>query len=128
MKNVCAAMGVLGLAVLSFGQSSAPVAGSAALPAPDGRVSNSHIHLISSHPDAQRRFCVDIMGAAPQSFGKVKMADLPGVTLLFSSTDAPAAPYRKVSQMGFALAFLTDPWGTRIELTEHPASAASARQ
>ena len=27
-------------------------------------------------------------------------------------------PYRKVPQIGLALAFLTDPWGTRIELTE----------
>jgi catechol 2,3-dioxygenase-like lactoylglutathione lyase family enzyme len=27
-------------------------------------------------------------------------------------------PYRKVPQLGLALAFLTDPWGTKIELTE----------
>jgi catechol 2,3-dioxygenase-like lactoylglutathione lyase family enzyme len=27
-------------------------------------------------------------------------------------------PYRKLPQIGLALAFLTDPWGTRIELTE----------
>jgi catechol 2,3-dioxygenase-like lactoylglutathione lyase family enzyme len=27
-------------------------------------------------------------------------------------------PYRKVPQLGLAIAFLTDPWGTRIELTE----------
>jgi catechol 2,3-dioxygenase-like lactoylglutathione lyase family enzyme len=27
-------------------------------------------------------------------------------------------PYRKVPQLGLALVFLTDPWGTRIELTE----------
>jgi len=27
-------------------------------------------------------------------------------------------PYRKVPQLGIAIAFLTDPWGTRIELTE----------
>ena len=27
-------------------------------------------------------------------------------------------PYRKMPQIGLALAFLTDPWGTRIELTE----------
>ena len=31
-------------------------------------------------------------------------------------------PYRKVPQMGFAVAFLTDPWGTRIELTERSAA------
>jgi len=27
-------------------------------------------------------------------------------------------PYRRVAQINLALAFLTDPWGTRIELTE----------
>jgi catechol 2,3-dioxygenase-like lactoylglutathione lyase family enzyme len=27
-------------------------------------------------------------------------------------------PYRKVPQLGLSIAFLTDPWGTRIELTE----------
>jgi catechol 2,3-dioxygenase-like lactoylglutathione lyase family enzyme len=27
-------------------------------------------------------------------------------------------PYRKVPQLGIAVAFFTDPWGTRIELTE----------
>ena len=28
------------------------------------------------------------------------------------------SPYRKVAQLDLAIAFLTDPWGTRIELTE----------
>ncbi len=28
------------------------------------------------------------------------------------------SPYRKLPQMNLAIAFLTDPWGTRIELTE----------
>ena len=27
-------------------------------------------------------------------------------------------PYRKVASLGIGLAFLTDPWGTYIELTE----------
>jgi hypothetical protein len=33
-------------------------------------------------------------------------------------------------QMGYAVAFLTDPWGTRIELTERtpPSGPASAQQ
>jgi hypothetical protein len=34
-------------------------------------------------------------------------------------------PYRKVPQMGFAVAFLTDPWGTRIELTERSTSPSA---
>jgi hypothetical protein len=29
--------------------------------------------------------------------------------------------------MGFAVTFLTDPWGTRIELTERSASSPSAQ-
>jgi hypothetical protein len=29
--------------------------------------------------------------------------------------------------MGFAVTFLTDPWGTRIELTERSAPAPSAQ-
>jgi len=27
-------------------------------------------------------------------------------------------PYRKLPQLGLAVAFFTDPWGTRVELTE----------
>ena len=37
-------------------------------------------------------------------------------------------PYRKVPQMGFAVAFLTDPWGTRIELTERSAPSPQPAQ
>jgi predicted enzyme related to lactoylglutathione lyase len=37
-------------------------------------------------------------------------------------------PYRKIPQMGFAVAFLTDPWGTRIELTERSEPPPSAQR
>ena len=37
------------------------------------------------------------------------------------------APYRKIPQMGFAVTFLTDPWGTRIELTEQSAPTDPAQ-
>ena len=43
-----------------------------------------------------------------QAFCKKLEAD--GVTL--------AVPYRQVPALGIAIAFLTDPWGTYIELTE----------
>jgi hypothetical protein len=36
-------------------------------------------------------------------------------------------PYRKAPRMDFAVAFLTDPWGTRIELTERTAPSPSAQ-
>ncbi len=29
-----------------------------------------------------------------------------------------AAPYRQVPALGISIAFITDPWGTYIELTE----------
>jgi hypothetical protein len=38
------------------------------------------------------------------------------------------SPYRKVPQVGSAVAFLTDPWGTRIELTERLAPAAQSQK
>lgn len=121
---------------------------------------NHQVHFFTPDADAMQKWYVSNFGAAPQSFGKVKMANLPGVTLIFSPTDTPVAgtkgrvldhigfevkdleafcktleasgikldtPYRKVPQMGFAVAFVTDPWGTRIELTEHPAAATSVQ-
>jgi hypothetical protein len=36
-------------------------------------------------------------------------------------------PYRKIPQMGFAVAFRTDPRGTHIELTEQSAASPSAQ-
>ena len=36
-------------------------------------------------------------------------------------------PYRQISQINLALAFLTDPWGTRIELTEGLGANDSAK-
>jgi len=36
-------------------------------------------------------------------------------------------PYRQIPQINLALAFLTDPWGTRIELTEGLDSKDSAK-
>jgi catechol 2,3-dioxygenase-like lactoylglutathione lyase family enzyme len=122
---------------------------------------NHQVHFFTPDADAMQKWYVANFGAAPQAFGKAKLANLPGVTLIFSPVDTPVAgtkgraldhigfevkdleafsktleangvkldtPYRKVPQMGFAVAFLTDPWGTRIELTEHPNTATSAHQ
>jgi catechol 2,3-dioxygenase-like lactoylglutathione lyase family enzyme len=121
---------------------------------------NHQVHFFSPDIAAMQKWYVGNFGATPQEFGKVKMANLPGVTLIFSSTDTPVTgtkgraldhigfevkeleafcktleangvkldtPYRKVPQMGLAVAFLTDPWGTRIELTERPAPLPSAQ-
>lgn len=120
---------------------------------------NHQVHFFTPDPDAMQKWYVANFGAAPQSFGKAKLANLPGVTLIFSPVDTPVTgtkgrvldhigfevkdlgslcktleasgvkldtPYRKTPQ-GFAVAFLTDPWGTRIELTEHPATSARSQ-
>jgi len=125
---------------------------------------NHQVHFFTPDIDAMQKWYVTNFGAGPQNFGKVKMGNLDGVTLIFSPTDMPVTgtkgraldhigfeikgleaftktleangvkldtPYRKVPQMGFAVAFLTDPWGTRIELTEKsgpPSGSASAKQ
>jgi catechol 2,3-dioxygenase-like lactoylglutathione lyase family enzyme len=122
---------------------------------------NHQVHFFTPDIDAMQKWYVANFGAKPAAFGKVKLATLPGVTLLFSPTDTPVAgtkgraldhigfevkdledfcktleangvkldaPYRKIPQMGFAVAFVTDPWGTRIELTEHPAASAQAQK
>jgi catechol 2,3-dioxygenase-like lactoylglutathione lyase family enzyme len=121
---------------------------------------NHQVHFFTPDMDAMQKWYVTNFGAAPQAFGKVKMANLPGVTLIFSPVDTPVTgtkgraldhigfevkdledfsktleangvkldtPYRKIPQMGFAVAFLTDPWGTRIELTERSAPSPSAQ-
>ena len=122
---------------------------------------NHQVHFFTPDIDAMSKWYADHFGAAAQAFGKVKMANLPGVTLIFSPTDMPVtgtkgrvldhigfevkgleafskdleahgvkldSEYRKLPQLGFGVVFLTDPWGTRIELTEHPAPATSAQR
>jgi len=122
---------------------------------------NHQVHFFTPDIDAMQKWYVTNFGAAPQAFGKVKMANLPGVTLIFSPTETPVtgtkgraldhigfevkdledftktlesngikldSPYHKIPQMGgLAVAFLTDPWGTRIELTERTAPSPSAQ-
>jgi catechol 2,3-dioxygenase-like lactoylglutathione lyase family enzyme len=122
---------------------------------------NHQVHFFTPDVDAMQKWYVSNFGAAPVAFGagKVKLATLPDVNLIFSPTDTPVTgtkgraldhigfevkdlegftktleangvkldtPYRKIPQMGFAVAFLTDPWGTRIELTERSASTGPA--
>ncbi|MGP0075621.1 MAG: VOC family protein [Bryobacteraceae bacterium] len=122
---------------------------------------NHQVHFFTPDVDAMQKWYVANFGAAPQSLGKARLANLPGVALIFSPTDTPVTgtkgraldhigfevkdlesfcktleangvkldtPYRKVPRMGFAVAFLTDPWGTRIELTERSAPAPSAQR
>ncbi len=122
---------------------------------------NHQVHFFTPDIDAMQKWYVANFGAAGQAFGKVKMANLPGVTLIFSPTDTPVTgtkgraldhigfevkdlesfsetlaasgvkldtPCRKIPQMGFAMVYLTDPWGTRIELTERSAPSAQSQK
>jgi catechol 2,3-dioxygenase-like lactoylglutathione lyase family enzyme len=119
---------------------------------------NHQVHFFTPDTDAMQKWYVANFGAGAQGFGKAKLGNLDGVTLIFSPVDTPVtgtkgraldhigfeikgleqfckelegkglkldAPYHKVQQ-GFAVAFLTDPWGTRIELTERSAPAPSS--
>ncbi len=121
---------------------------------------NHQVHFFTPDISGMQKWYVANFCAAPQTFGKVKLANLPGVTLIFRPTETPVTGtkaraldhigfevkelesfsktleangakldtlYRKVQQMGFAVAFLTDPWGPRIELTERSAPPASAQ-
>jgi catechol 2,3-dioxygenase-like lactoylglutathione lyase family enzyme len=121
---------------------------------------NHQVHFFTPDIDAMQKWYVANFGATPSALGKVKVATLPGVTLLFSPTDTPVTgtkgraldhigfevkdlenfsktleasgvkldtPYRKILQMGFAVTLLTDPWGTRIELTERSTRTPDAQ-
>lgn len=118
---------------------------------------NHQVHFFTPDPDAMEKWYASNFGGMPQAFGKVKMLNLSGVTLIFSPSENAVtatkgraldhigfeikdledfcktleangvkldAPYRKSPQMG--VAFVTDPWGTRVELTEHAAPISSA--
>src|SRR5271166_1533572 len=120
---------------------------------------NHQVHFFTPDIDAMQKWYVTNFGAGAQGFGKAKLGNLNGVTLIFSPTETPVTgtkgraldhigfeikgleefcknleangvkldtPYRKLPQMGFAVAFLTDPWGTRIELTERSAPTGPA--
>jgi len=110
-----------------------------------------HVHFFNPRNAEMQVWYVKTFGAKPRAGGPFPAADLPGVVLNFSPSDAPVVgtqgraldhigfevkdleaftkkleaegitltvPYRKVPALGIAIAFITDPWGTSIELTE----------
>jgi catechol 2,3-dioxygenase-like lactoylglutathione lyase family enzyme len=114
-------------------------------------IANHHIHWNTKDPREIQAWYAANFGAIPGMRGKFIAADLPGVNLSFTQSDAVLAPtkgraldhigfevknlaefckrleakgvkfdvpYRAVPQLGISIAFLTDPWGTYIELTE----------
>ncbi|HTW64813.1 MAG TPA: VOC family protein [Bryobacteraceae bacterium] len=120
---------------------------------------NHQVHFFTPDVDAMQKWYLTNLGGKGQALGKVKVVNMPGTMLLFSPTDTPVAgtkgrvldhvgfevkdledfcktleangvkldtPYRRSPQL--ALAFLTDPWGTRLELVEHFAASTSQNQ
>ena len=120
---------------------------------------NHQVHFFTPDPDGMQKWYLTHLGGTGQALGKVKVVNLPGTMLLFSPTDTPVVgtkgrvldhvgfevkdledfcknleangvkldtPYRRSPQL--ALAFLTDPWGTRLEFVEHFATATSQNQ
>ena len=113
---------------------------------------NHHIHWNTAEPKEIQAWYAASFGAIPGMRGNFIAADLPGVNLSFTQSNATLAPtkgraldhigfevknleafckgleakgvkfdvpFRAVPQLGISLAFLTDPWGTYIELTEN---------
>jgi catechol 2,3-dioxygenase-like lactoylglutathione lyase family enzyme len=114
-------------------------------------IAHHHIHFFSGALEETKAWYVKMFGAVPGKRGQFEAADLPGVNLTFSGSDAPRvgtkgrsvdhigfevknleafckkleaqgvkfdSPYRKIPNLGLAVAFFTDPWGTYVELTE----------
>jgi catechol 2,3-dioxygenase-like lactoylglutathione lyase family enzyme len=112
----------------------------------DVPIKHHHVHFASDQIDAMREWYVKTFGAVPGMRAKFKAADLPGVNLSWNPADqAPVStkgraldhigfevanieefcrglkletPVTKVASMGITVAFLVDPYGTRIELTQ----------
>ncbi len=126
-----------------------------------GSLDSHHLHyyLPEDQVAVARDWYVRLFGAVPGMRWRYQAADLPGMNLNFSATDAPREatrghsldhigfeiagleafcrgleaqgvgfdqPFRRVGEE-LAVAVLTDPWGTRIELTEGLANLAETR-
>lgn len=94
MKTLSIAAAMLALASGSFAQSTPsapPSAAPSAGAAEGGRVSYSHIYLLTKNPEAQRRFWVDIMGATAGKMGPDRdVYTLPTMRVMVNK-GAPAA-------------------------------------
>ena len=112
----------------------------------DVPIKHHHIHFASDQVDAMREWYVKTFGAVAGMRAKFKAADLPGVNLSWNPAEKAPAPTRgraldhigfevanieefcrgmklempvtKLEKMGLTVAFLVDPYGTRIELTQ----------
>jgi catechol 2,3-dioxygenase-like lactoylglutathione lyase family enzyme len=94
-----------------------------------------HLHFYTASPLETQAWYAKTFGAAPGKRGQFDAADLPGVNLTFAKNleafcqklEAGGLKldraYTRLPNSTTATAFLTDPWGTYIELTENLAPA-----
>jgi catechol 2,3-dioxygenase-like lactoylglutathione lyase family enzyme len=114
MKTLSIAAGILALASGSFAQSTPSAAPPNAAPsagaATDGRVSYSHIYLLTENPEAQRRFWVDIMGGTAGKMGPDRdVYTLPKIRVMVNK-GAPSAGTEGaiVNHVGFRVRDIKD--------------------
>jgi catechol 2,3-dioxygenase-like lactoylglutathione lyase family enzyme len=114
MKTLSIAAGILALASGSFAQPApsgvASTAASSAGAAADGRVSYSHIYLLSKNPEAQRHFWVDIMGATASKIGSaLDVYTLPKIRVMVNKGDPAAGTEGSiVNHVGFRVRDIKD--------------------
>jgi catechol 2,3-dioxygenase-like lactoylglutathione lyase family enzyme len=110
-----------------------------------------HLHFASTDADAMRAWYAKTFDAVPGTRGRFKTADVPGANLTWTAAETPTVatqgraldhigfevrdikqycaklqaagmkldmPPTRRDDLGLTIAFLTDAWGTRIELTE----------
>jgi catechol 2,3-dioxygenase-like lactoylglutathione lyase family enzyme len=110
MKTLSIAAGILALASGGFAQSASSAADPAAVVAADGRVSYSHIYLLTKNPEAQRRFWVDIMGATAGKMGPDRdVYTLPTMRVMVNKGDPAAGTEGSiVNHVGFRVRDIKD--------------------
>jgi catechol 2,3-dioxygenase-like lactoylglutathione lyase family enzyme len=113
MKTLSITAGILALALGSFAQSPSsapPNAGPSADAPADGRVSYSHIYLLSKNPEAQRHFWVDIMGATAGKIGRsLDVYTLPTMRVMVNKGDPAAGTEGSiVNHVGFRVRDIKD--------------------
>ena len=114
MKTLSVAAGILALVSGSFAQSTPSAAPPNATPSAgavaDGRVSYSHIYLLSKNPEAQRHFWVDIMGATAGKIGSgLDVYTLPTMRVMVNKGDPAAGSEGSiVNHVGFRVRDIKD--------------------
>jgi catechol 2,3-dioxygenase-like lactoylglutathione lyase family enzyme len=113
MKTLSIAAGILALASGSFAQSTssgAPNAAPSSDAAANGRVSYSHIYLLSKNPEAQRHFWVDIMGATAGKIGSaLDVYTLPTMRVMVNKGEPAAGSEGSiVNHVGFRVRDIKD--------------------